>query len=522
MANHNSKIEAVEEKAKKKVEEAQQETKKAKDDLEKANKDADKAKQDLEKAKQDAEKAKYDTEKVKQEAEKAKQIAEKAKQEAEKAKQEAEKEAEKRKIEEQKTKQKLLEIQQKNESIKKKNEDDINTFRENQNIFYFLELIQRFENENTYLVNTLDALNEFKIITNYKDFKAASQGKIEIIRKTIYEDNKLKPECQRRLIIVLLCNEKNNGKCDKLFENLVNKGSEKKELLFDVLLDYGAFFGEDVHFRDIKIYEEFVEYSLNNNNKYKYTLDYRSNDLIQLKILLNKINKIFDLGNKVEFSKLNDYSNSYELIENIIKYEKEKRTKFIVFPKSFWEKFSIYYKNNEKEDIIIQKLFELYKLLLSYTDLGKDNSDYKDILAADIHKIIEDKLVNINHVKDQLQLLFELDPYYAYASNKRNPDIFKNINIFNLKEEQDIKYFRNLNLEKVYINNFNNFLDVIIGKINVINDFDSLIKIFEIHEENNKKEYISRLIKRYSGFSEEEMTEESFINLLKKVKEYTP
>lgn len=56
----------------------------------------------------------------------------------------------------------------------------------------------------------------------------------------------------------------------------------------------------------------------------------------------------------------------------------------------------------------------LYKLLLSYIELGKDDSDYKDILSEEIHKLIEQKLEKIDKGIEQLKLLFEIDPYYAY------------------------------------------------------------------------------------------------------------
>ena len=408
--------------------------------------------------------------------------------------------------------------------IRERNENEINTFRNTQNIAYFLELIQKFQNYSFYLKKTLEALDEDRVIKNYKDFKNESQGKILLIKEAINEkNNKLSLNCQRKLIIILLCNQKSIGNCDSIFDYLVNISPYKKELLFNILLDYSNIFGEDIHFKDIKIYNEFIEFSLENGNKYVESLNYRSNDIIQLELLYEKRDKIFDSGNIVKFTKLNDYSRAYELIKKIIEYEKKKGKKFVLFLKDFWNKYSIHYKNFEKDDSKIQKLFELYKLLLSYIDLGKDDSEYKDILAADIHKLIQIKLESeTNIVKDQLELLFTTDPYYVYPCDKRNPNIFQNINICNLKEAEDIEYFKNLNKEKVYTNEFTSFLDVIINQINTIEDLNSIIKIIELKEEKNRKEYINLLIKRYSEFNEEELTEESFINLLKKVREYIP
>ena len=76
-------------------------------------------------------------------------------------------------------------------------------------------------------------------------------------------------------------------------------------------------------------------------------------------------------------------------------------------------------------------------------------------------------------------------------------------------------------MEEIYANSFEDYLNVLIKKIDKIEDFNSIIKLTELKKEKNKKEYINLLINRYSEFKEEELTEESFINLLGKVIEYS-
>ena len=93
--------------------------------------------------------------------------------------------------------------------------------------------------------------------------------------------------------------------------------------------------------------------------------------------------------------KLDDYNESFELIQNIIKYEKNKQKKFIFFKKNFWDSYYIYCINNEEEKNKIPKLVGIYNLLLSYIDLGKDDSEYKEILAGKIHELILKKLEEI-------------------------------------------------------------------------------------------------------------------------------
>ena len=424
--------------------------------------------------------------------------------------------------------QKQLAIQQEQQRIEKenkakqeKNDRDINRLRSSNNIALFLELIERFYGDLNYLVKTLEALNENVILKKYKEFKTQSEGKIQIIRSGIYGDYEFSKDCQKKLVIILLCYEKSNNNCDDVLKKLVEKGSAKKELIFDILLDYSKEFGKDVHFKDDKIYEEFVDYSLK-KRKYLETFDYRSCDIIQLKLLYDKRDTVFNSYKIDKIMKLDDYNESFELIQNIIKYEKNKQKKFIFFKKNFWDSYYIYCINNEEEKNKIPKLVGIYNLLLSYIDLGKDDSEYKEILAGKIHELILKKLEEIPVAKNQLELLFNNDPYYTSSCYERNPEVFEKIKILQLKEEQDIEYFTNLNLEKVYANKFIKYLSVIIAKIIGIEAFNTIIKIIKINQEKNREEYINLLIQRYSIFADEALTEESLINLLERVIEYNP
>jgi hypothetical protein len=364
---------------------------------------------------------------------------------------------------------------------------------------------------------TLEALDDDKLIKNYKDFKDKSQGKIEIIKQAIKQDNSLNNNCQRKLIIILLCNEKNKGTCDRILEILVGN-SNKKKLLFNILLDYNKIFGEDIKFKREDIYKDFVKYSLE-EGKYMESLDYKNNDFIQLQLIYENIDRI-SKSYTIKYEKLNDYRSAYELIEKLINYQKEKGKKFIYFQKNFWEQYYYHYNKIENEEKKIEKMVGLYKLLLSYIDLEKDDTEYKEILAENIHKFIEIRIEKLIII-EQLKLLFEIDPYYVYPCEKRDPKIFEKIKIFDLKDEQDIKYFHKIDIEKVYESNINDFLNVTTNKIQKIDDFNSIIQIIELKDEINKNEYINLLKDTYRKFNEKILTNESFINLLLKVNEYT-
>ena len=412
-------------------------------------------------------------------------------------------------------------LEKQNKKIKEKNENDINSFRRNQNISVFLELIEKFSFDQYYLFKTLEAINESTIINKYLEINNNNNGKIEIIKGVINGNYKIDQSCIKKLMIILLCNGKKNNECDKVFKEFIVKNNNKKELLFDILLDYTGIFCKDISFEDEEIYKELVTYSLE-KRKYLESLKYREFDIIQLKLLYSHREKIYKFGIKIIFLKSNDYDEAFKVIEELIKYEKEKGKKFIFFPKEFWEKYQIHYDKNEDEDNKIQKMKELYRLLLSYIALGKDDSNYKEILAEKIHEIIKNKIEKINVFKEQIDLLLKNDPYYIYDCYDRNPNIFEKINIYDLQKEEDIEYFKNIDFEKIYINSFINFLETIIQNIRNIKDFNSILDLISLKEAKNRENYINLLIKRYERFRQEELTEESFINLLGKTIDYTP
>ena len=58
----------------------------------------------------------------------------------------------------------------------------------------------------------IEAINEGIMITNYNDLNVETKNNIIIIEEKIYGDNELNRDLLRKLIIILLCYEKNNNK----------------------------------------------------------------------------------------------------------------------------------------------------------------------------------------------------------------------------------------------------------------------------------------------------------------------
>jgi len=324
-----------------------------------------------------------------------------------------------------------------------------------------------------------------------------------------------------------------------------------QKILFNILLYCDKYLGPDIKFENQDIYKEFVSYSIS-EGKYLRTLNYLNHNIIQLNLLKEHIDKIFESENKIRYEKLegDSYKDAQQLVEDLIKYQNGKGTKFITFPKTFWENYYNYYMLNPGIENKIDKLDKLYELLKLYGEIEPDDSEYKEILSENIHKIIETEIKEESiTIKEQLEYLFKKDPYYIYEDykKKRNPEIFKEIKIFDLSKKEDVEYFKNIDLEKIYGKFFafieekkeekdeeenkeegkKYFLDIIVERIETIEHFIFILDLIKIklkEDEKNKNAYayIELIIKRYLEFEDLELTEESLLILLERVIEYSP
>ena len=80
-------------------------------------------------------------------------------------------------------------------------------------------------------------------------------------------------------------------------------GTNYKNLLFDILIDHNDYFGQDIKFEEKYIQKEFVEYSIK-KGKYTRTFNYLKHKIIQLNLLKEYADEIFNLKNDVQFEKL--------------------------------------------------------------------------------------------------------------------------------------------------------------------------------------------------------------------------
>ena len=155
---------------------------------------------------------------------------------------------------EEENRKKELDIKISAEKNREKNNREIKIFRDSIDIALFLELIERFNDDLDYLVEVLEALDEKEVVKKYKAFEGNIEGKIQIIEARVYGDYNLSQNYIRKLIILYCFVSKKKFNCDDILKKIYNVGSNKKELLFNVLFDYSNEFGKDVYFKD-EIYE---------------------------------------------------------------------------------------------------------------------------------------------------------------------------------------------------------------------------------------------------------------------------
>ena len=98
-------------------------------------------------------------------------------------------------------------IKRQKEEERQRKENKIKSFRNSQDIGFFLDLLIDFKYESSSLEKTIEALNEYTEIEKFGKMNINSGEKIQIINETIFErqDNieKISDKCIRKLRIIV-------------------------------------------------------------------------------------------------------------------------------------------------------------------------------------------------------------------------------------------------------------------------------------------------------------------------------
>ena len=417
------------------------------------------------------------------------------------------------------------------ERIRQEKLNDIDSFKNSQDIPTFLNLINRFirNYDDYYAILTLKALKEEEIIRNYPSIRKASEENIGIIKNSIFKKFKesLDEDCLRKLLIILMFYEREtsyNG-INNLYKECSEEGL-KKNLLY-ILLQYSDTFGNDINFEyTYSNYKNFANYSLNQGYQYYFfnSLKYCKNNIWQLRMVNDLKSTIFNkINDDIFFYRFDYYDDAKELIQEIIRYEKSQNKYLVKFPQNFWENYynNVFNAYSSNIKYKIQNLLDVYNLFVLYIDVGGEKN-YKYKLAEKIHSYVQKNIKDTSDARTQLELLLEYDPYYLFGEYSKDPDIFRFINILNLyKKQNDIDYFKRKDFENIYKNAFKEYIEIIVSNyINNAQNLNIILELIEINATENKRKYIVLLIDKYYSFKCEKLTCESFMNLLKKVIAY--
>ena len=208
-------------------------------------------------------------------------------------------------------------------------------------------------------------------------------------------------------------------------------------------------------------------------------------------------------------------------IKSIIKFCKDKKTFLIYFTNNFWKYILNYYNEPKIDNIYI--CFQLRGTFMEYHDLvlkvfekkdakftiKKDSTNYfeRDEFAFLLDQIIR-KYNNNPEVKniEKLAFITQYNPYYIEPkySNKVDCSIFDSFDL-NKIDNEFIGDFRRMNFEKIFKDNISEYIKKFIEKIKDIQNFDTVIKLINIKNIENKNIYLESLKKRYDNIISNEI-----------------
>ena len=300
-----------------------------------------------------------------------------------------------------------------------------------------------------------------------------------------------------------------NSYIEKLYND-----KETRNILIEILKEYIYYLSSNLNLK-IDIIEYIIKNTANEYETLIVYLKYIKNIEYYLKIINDNIDKIYEftncknqiiISNDIQKGR-NEIEKICEYIENINNFQLEKSQNFISFDEKFW---MIYL--NEKElyrpnKNNIKKLFLLHKCLLQCFRLNNINfennnsihftsyynsnkPDYKlskDIFAKKLDQIItkminnegEEKLLN----KEKIYFLLNKNPYYMNEDwkDKRKPDIFKEIDVFEEDIQKELIKLNNLFIQNK--NYYEKFIDIVLEKVDDFMKFKKLFVMVDIVKE---------------------------------------
>ena len=110
-----------------------------------------------------------------------------------------------------------------------------------------------------------------------------------------------------------------------------------------------------------------------------------------------------------------------------------------------------------------------------------------DPFAFSLDSIIKTYIKNKElEIIEKLAYITQYNPYYIDRNvNKIDADIFDSFDLNNV-DDNFIEDFRNMNFENIFKDNINEYINKITSKIQRFSDFDTVIKLINIKNIENK------------------------------------
>ena len=325
-------------------------------------------------------------------------------------------------------------------------------------------------------------------------------------------------------LILCYLNYCNNEKYMELLKKL-SKKEEYKKLLYKIMIKYKIYFKKQNNInkdilnefikyatkKDFTIFKDNALFYLKDINTFLEIIDNNKDDIIKIK-QFEPIELTIKDDEKIKFEIINPK------IESITEFSKEKKSLLIYLKKIFWEALAKKSYGISRDNIelcsTIRIIFKnYYNMILNiFPDKKNDkikkevNDTYKrGIFLHQIDKIIRDyidKTPDISNI-EIIELIHGYDEYYTNKIyiKKRDTKILEKIRIDlnNKNNENFIKKFKEIKIEKIFENSQKNFLNIFTNKIKKISDFGMIFKLINVDLLSDKTYYLNQLKLKYEN-----------------------
>ena len=336
-------------------------------------------------------------------------------------------------------------------------------------------------------------------------------------------------------LVLTYLNNYNEIKFKEKFNELYKKS---KNILFDVMLKYKFYFKKQKNI-DVDFLEEIIKYATNKDFKeLKESVFFYLKDIESfLDIIYKNKDEIIE---KTDFEPIEvitiediekiNITEIIEKIDHILKFEESKNILLINFKPEFWEILAKKCSTTSRENI--ELCFKVRKKLVEYKNIiyklfdDETNSIRKEIsifykrgrFISLLDKMIKE-YINTNLNITNIEIIELIKLYNIYYSDKRyirrrEPDFLKKIDLEKIDDDFK-KIYQQMKFEEIFEQDLNNYILILLNKIQKITDFDIIFELININNlGDNKNTYLNMLKKKYELVINEIKSSDNFEKII--------